>query len=141
MNKLELQYLALARVLQNEGEDWLSFLNACRDGDEEWSGDRYRVIHRDHIDKIQQDELESDPYVLGCFNASFIADHTDLSLDIVEALQSGDKYEALGKHIIENGLIEAIQDGYSSADGYGHHFAHCDGEQQEFGPLYLFRTN
>ena len=104
----------------------------------------YRFIHTDFIDSIQVEELESDPYILGCFNDWFIADNTDLSIDIIQALQSAEKYEALGKHIIDNNLTSTLQKKYSRLDGYGHHFSSYDGETLEdllsLG-FYAFRTN
>lgn len=90
--------------------------------------DNYRFIKEDSIDKIQQDELESDPYILGCFNDWFIADNTDLSYDIVKALQEAGNYTALGQHIIDNDYVSDMQLEYARLDTYGHHFAHYDGE-------------
>lgn len=90
--------------------------------------DNYRFINANHIDSIQQEELESDPYTLGCFNADFITDNTDLSYDIVLALQDGEKYEAIGNHVIDNNCVQAVQEEYARLDGYGHHFAHYDHE-------------
>ena len=102
----------------------------------------YRFIHEDNIDEIQQYELEADRYVLGCFNAWFIAGNTDLSLAIVEALQEGEQYTAIGDHIVDNGYLEVIQQEYSSADGYGHHFSSYNGETiEDLLPYYVFRTN
>ena len=108
----------------------------------------YRFIAESEIDEIMANEMESDPYILGCFNAWFIADNTDLSLDIVEALQAAEKSDAIGQHIIDNNQVEAMQTEYASADGYGHHFSSYDGETHEDlfagseeGPYYGFRVN
>lgn len=46
----------------------------------------YRFIHCDYIDKIQQDEISSDDYILGCFNANFLAGIMGISEDAVIAL-------------------------------------------------------
>lgn len=117
--------------------------NICNE-EEDFEVERYRFIHEDAIDKIQQEELESDPYILGCFNADFIAHNTDLSYDIVKALQEADKFEALGQHIIDNDYVADMQSEYARLDGYGHHFAHYDGETLEdlleFG-YYVFKVN
>ena len=112
---------------------------------EDFNVDGYRIINSSDIDRIQQDELSSDPYILGCFNAWFIAENTNLSIDIIEALQKGEQYDALGKHIINNNQVEDIQDGYKSADGYGHHFAHYDHNEHEIyidgETWYFFRVD
>ena len=103
---------------------------------------RYRFIHESDIDQIQQDELSGDPYILGCFNDWFIADNTDLSIDIVKALQKAYQYDAIGKHILDNGYLSDIQSEYAKVDGYGHHFSHYDGSECELSingvTYYLF---
>jgi hypothetical protein len=105
----------------------------------------YRFIHQDEIDQILEDELGCDAYILGCFNAWFIVDNTDLSIDIVEALQNSEQYEIIGRHILDNDYLEDFAKAYSDADGYGHHFNHWDGGQiedilSETG-YYVFRIN
>lgn len=104
----------------------------------------FRFIDEDEIDSIQVDELEADPYILGCFNDWFIADNSDLSIDIVQALQQAEKFEAIGQHLIDNDNVKDLQKEYASADGYGHHFSSYDGETLEdllhLG-YYAFRLN
>jgi len=95
------------------------------------ASDNWRFIHTDNIDKIQQDELKSDPYTLGCFNAWFLAGIINLDQESIETLQKADGYEGLGNAVIDSGRIEELQQDYVSADGYGHHFAHYDHEEHE----------
>ena len=122
--------------------DFREVVEAIIEGKVDFEVDNYRFIHEDDIDEIQQQELEGDRYILGCFNAWFIADNTDLSLAIVEALQKGEQYEEIGNHIVDNGYLEVIQQDYSSADGYGQHFAGYDHETiEDLLPYYVFRTN
>lgn len=106
--------------------------------------DNYRFISESEIDEIQCNELSSDSYVLGCFKADFIANNTDLSFDIVKALQEANKYDAIGNHIIDNNYVSDIQSEYARLDGYGHHFSSYDGEIiEELLSLgyYCFRVN
>ena len=95
-----------------------------------------RIIHKDFIDKIQQDELCSDLYILGCFNASFLAEYLPISRQAIEAIQKADAYEALGEIVQE--YIEEIQAGYAAADGYGHHFNGYDFSEEETDHYYIF---
>ena len=88
--------------------------------------DNVRFIRYDAIDSIQEQELGSDLYMLGCFNSGFLASALDIDEDVIVALQAAEAYEALGKMIISMGKLEEVQQGYSSADGYGHHFNHYD---------------
>ena len=117
-------------------------------GADDFEVNDYRFISETEIDEIQVKELESDPYILGCFNADFIADNTDLSCDIVTALQEAEKYDAIGRHIIDNGYTDTIQEEYSRLDGYGHYFSPYDGAtledliglNEEYS-YYVFRLN
>lgn len=125
-------------------------VEALKNEETDFEIDGYRFIHEDEIDEILVDELEADPYVLGCFNAWFIADNTHLSIDIVETLQKNDAYKELGQHIIDNNYTEDLAYEYVRLDGYGHHFATYDGENEEIllpnnndtlENYYVFRIN
>lgn len=106
----------------------------------------YRFINKSQIDEILRDEMSSDTYVLGSFCPWFIAENTNLSIEIVEALQKSDKYDVIGKHIIDNDYLEDLSDAYVEADGYGHHFGLYDGnelflEYKKDLSYYVFRIN
>lgn len=100
-----------------------------------------RVIRQSAIDKVQQEELESSTYLLGCFNACFIADILEIDTDVIQTMQQAEVFEAIGKLIISTGKLEKLQAEYASQDGYGHHFASYDHEEHESGDFYIFRTN
>lgn len=91
----------------------------------------YRFIQEDVIDTILEDELSNDEYILGCFNAEFIARITDWPQFLIEAAQKGGQHEEIGKALVQNGHVEDLAYEYQTADGYGHHFAHYDSEQHE----------
>ena len=125
--------------------DYRDVIDNIADLQDDFEVDNYRFIKESEIDNIQLEELESDPYILGCFNGWFIADNTNLSYDIVRALQSAEKYSEIGEHIIDNNYTSAMQEEYSRLDGYGHHFARYDGHTMEdllseFG-YYVFKVN
>ena len=103
--------------------------------------DNYRFICADDIDKIQQDELSSDEYMLGCFQAWFLADILDAPVQAIEAMQKAEAFEAIGTWIIEADKIEELQESFASTDGYGHHFNHYDFGEEEILNYYVFRTN
>ncbi|MFA5151293.1 MAG: hypothetical protein WC554_01910 [Clostridia bacterium] len=130
------------------GINWREAAEKISENETDFEIDNYRFISESEIDLIQQNELKNDPYILGCFNDWFIADNTDLSLDIVQTLQKESQYEALGNHIIDNGFLEDMQQEYAHADGYGHHFSSYDSNTIEdlIGidsdtSYYIFRTN
>ena len=107
--------------------------------------DGYRFIETDVINDIQTEELESDSYILGAFNAWFLASILDIDTELIELLQEADKYEKIGEMIINKGLTSELQEEYSRMDGYGHHFSHYDGNEYELiidGYHYhVFRVN
>lgn len=112
--------------------DWKEVLRNILDENEDFEVDNVRFINSDSIDQIQQDEMESDLYCLGCFNSWFISDCIGIDGDVIEAMQKAEAYEAVGKLIISLGKLGELQEAYASADGYGNHFNHYDGNEEEF---------
>ncbi len=133
-----LQYGRYAKELAIDVRD---VIQAVADNESDFEVDNYRFISEDDIDQIQQDELESDEYILGCFNAWFLADVLGIDCDVIEAMQKAEAYEAVGKLVISMGKLAELQSAYASADGYGHHFNHWDGSEDEIGNYHVFRTN
>ena len=138
--------LSFIRTMKDHGEDIRDMLETIVDTGRlprDWTGDRFRVIHKDDIDDIMIDELESDEYIMGCFNASFLGRWLDEEL--VTALQEGEKFEALGRWLIDMDYVSGphgIAAEYAAADGYGHHFAHYDHNMDEqAGGWLVFQTN
>ena len=108
-------------------------------GEDDFEVDGVRFIADSSIDQIQQDELASDKYMLGCFNAWFISYVLGIDTDVIEAMQKAEAFEAIGKLIISMGKLDELQEAYSSADGYGHHFNGYDFGEEEItidGTLY-----
>jgi hypothetical protein len=97
-----------------------------------------RFIHEADIDEIMRDELSGDTYVLGCFNADFMADILGCPAEVIEKVQEAEAFEALGTWMLEH--IEEVQKSYAQADGYGHHFNHYNGEEYRVGKYYMFNT-
>jgi hypothetical protein len=110
------------------GEEWRDVLEKIQEAFDDFNIGDYRFIKIDEIDNIQIKELKSDPYMLGCFSASFISEITALPEEMIKASQETDLYETIGNWLISDNHIESLQEQYSSADGYGAHFAHYDSE-------------
>lgn len=129
--------LAIADALELDTDQIAELVDRIEsEDDEDFELAGARIIHRDCIDKIQQEELLSDLYILGCFNANFLADYLPLDTDDIEQLQKADAYTAIGK--IAAKYIEEIQEGYAAADGYGHHFNGYDFSEIETDHYYVF---
>lgn len=111
--------------------DWREVVRNVSDGESDFEVDGVRFINSDDIDQVQQDELSSDEYMLGCFNAWFIADVTGVDQDAIEAMQKAEAFEGIGKLVISMGKLEELQEAYARADGYGHHFNRYDGNEEE----------
>ena len=125
----------LTRQARNEFsfdvEDCRAFAESLNDGETDFEVGTVRFIETDAIDAVMADELSGDEYVLGCFNAWFLANVLEIDQDVIEAMQSSEAFEAIGKLVISLGKLEELQKAYAGADGYGHHFNHYDGGEIE----------
>lgn len=99
-------------------------------GEDDFTVDNVRFIKAAEIDSIQADEMEGDSYILGCFNACAIADATGWPVVLIEAAQKGEEFEEIGKGMSRE-QVEALQQIYCRADGYGHHFNSYDFSEEE----------
>ena len=65
----------------------------------------------------------------------------DIDIDVIQAMQKAEAFEALGKLVMSTGKLEELQEKYASEDGYGHHFGHYDGCEYELNsqPYYAFK--
>ena len=126
-------------------DEWRNVVEQILNGEPDIQTDNYRFIDDDFIDDIMQEELGSDEYILGCFNAWFLADILNIDQDVIVAMQQAEAYEALGKLVLSLGKIEELQVAYRQADGYGHHFAHYDHNDTEEtfngSDYHIFRIN
>lgn len=114
--------------------NWREVVKEVESGSSDFEVDGVRFINSADIDRIQQDELSGDPYILGCFNAWFLASILEIDQDVIEAMQEAEAFEALGKLILSMDKLSELQQEYASADGYGHHFNHYDGSEEELLP-------
>lgn len=119
--------------------DWREVTENLNNEVDDFTVDNVRFISSNEIDSIQCDELSNDLYCLGCFNDWFIAEVLDIDVDVIQAMQKAEAFEAIGKLIISMGKLSELQENYASADGYGHHFNGYDFSEEELnvdGRLY-----
>ena len=110
--------------------DWREVVSHAIDEEHNFEVDNVRFIRTNCSDTIQQDELKSDLYTLGCFRAWFIAGVIGIDTDVIKAMQEAEAFEAIGKLIVSMGKLPELQEAYARADGYGHHFNHYDGNEE-----------
>lgn len=114
----------------------------CNDFNVEYLGREYRIIDNDCIESIMKDELSSDTYLLGCFNAWFLSDVTGIPSDAIEKIQNAECFEALGIIISNNDeMMDSLVKKYISSDGAGHHFSSYDGSEDDCGEYTVFCIN
>lgn len=119
--------------------DWRDVIQNALDGEDDFEVGNVRFISDDEIDSIQQEELGSDEYVLGCFSAWILSDILDIDLDVIESMQKVEAYEAIGKLVKRLGKLSELQQAYANADGYGHYFNGYDFNEEKItinGTLY-----
>lgn len=142
MYNIRKEYKELRELDFSKDEIKEIFSNVSSDEVDFMIGD-YRFIADSDIDDIQKRELSDDLYLLGCFTDWFIADILELDLDVVQALQKAEAFEAIGKMMLKH--IDEVQEKYRDADGYGHHFNPYDGGDNEINVMgkfyHVFRTN
>ncbi len=128
---------------QHSSPDWREVLSELQSGADDFTVDNVRFISDDSILSVMVDEIfNGDDYMLGCFNASFIAENSSLNYELVEACQQADAYSAIGKALndtLDEDQKEAFCEARARADSYGHHFNHYDFSESEYrfnGKLY-----
>jgi len=136
-----MKFSEIKEVRELVGHNWRDVVESISMEEDDFEVDLHRFIRMDKIDEIQCEELASEEYVLGCFTDWFLADVLDIDIDVVEAMQKAEAFEALGKLVLSMDKLEELQQSYMSADGYGHHFAHYDHNEHELGEYYAFRVN
>lgn len=117
-----------------------NFREVCQmieDGEPDFEVNNVRFISSEMIDEIFADELESDSYLLGCFNTWAIADATGWPIALIEAAKKGEAYQEIGdamtREHVER-LVEIFTDVEGSragSGGYGPHFNSYDGSEAE----------
>lgn len=139
----------LAAFIKNhdfDTSDAIELHNNIRDGKDDFEVGNYRFIIESEINDIMQEELKSDLYLLGCFKDWFLADVLEIGIDVIQAIQNLEAYEAVGKIIISMGKLEELQEKYVRADGYGHHFNPYDSCEDMLNLIdtddyYVFQVN
>jgi hypothetical protein len=127
---------------QHSMPDWKDVLSNLQNNEDDFTVDNVRFIADDNILSIMADDIFSDNYCLGCFNASFIASNSNLNFELVEACQQAEAFEAIGKALndtLDQDGKESFCEAYASADSYGHHFNGYDFSESEYrfnGKLY-----
>ncbi|QXN60080.1 hypothetical protein KUA24_13 [Vibrio phage HNL01] len=99
------------------------------DGETDFEVNNVRFITEDTILSVMVDEVFGENYILGCFNASFIAENSDIPFEMVEACQESEAFEAIGKGLnamMDQDEKESFCEEYAGVDGFGHHFNSYD---------------
>ena len=103
-------------------------------GYDDFEVNNVRFIKDEVILSVMAEEIFSDDYCLGCFNAGFISENSNLNYELVQACQDAGAYEAVGKALndtLSDDEKESFCEEYASADGYGHHFNRYDFGHEE----------
>lgn len=125
------QIMAIYNLSEDCGIDFEEMLENIIEEENDFTIGDYRFIHKTAIDRIMDEELESDEYLLGSFMPGFLADILNMSQELIEIIQKAEAFEALGRYIISQDLVSEIREAYVDIDGYGHHFASYDSETME----------
>ena len=106
----------------------------------------YMVLTDEEADEKAREYIQE---TLWAFNASFLADQTDLPIEVFEAIQANNKCEsnnpALERIIEKTCGIKAFAEAAISADGRGHFLNNYDGNEDEIRQgeetFFIYRRN
>lgn len=101
----------------------------------------YKVLTDEEANELCRQYIEDS---LWAFNASFIISHTELPSEAQEMLESFQEAKSEGANETIKALIEDMDsfvEDAISADGRGHFMNTYDGEENEQGGFYIYRTN
>lgn len=133
MTKIEALAKHLDTTVENIGEN-TDDTYSIEDSNEE-----YLVLTNKEADeKAKEYILDS----LWAFKASFLASHSGIDEDVIQAIQANDKCEDNNQVFLK--LIEDVDHFVNDAilsDARGHFLSNYDGEEHEEGEFYIYRTN
>jgi hypothetical protein len=106
-------------------------------------GGEYFVLTDNEADELAEREIRES---IWAFNADFVASHTKngLSDECIEAIKEIQGRLCEGASPVIEALIEDMDHFISdaiSSDGRGHFISRYDGEENEEGVFYIYRTN
>lgn len=131
-------------LANNYGIDIRELYDNIVNEESDFEVENYRFIKEDEALNEAVNMYKGDNSLLGCFNADFIRDNTNLSYNVVKVLQKAEAFEELGELIQENDLGAFIEE-YARLDGWGHVFGSYDGSYDEVTinneSYIVFRTN
>jgi MoaA/NifB/PqqE/SkfB family radical SAM enzyme len=134
----------LITIANEYGIDKAELIENISNNENDFEVENYRFIKESAVLEEAVNMYRGDNYMLGCFSASFIADNTKLSYNVVKALQKAEVFEELGELINDEGIEDFIEE-YGRLDGWGHVFGSYDGNNDEVNILgedfIVFRTN
>ena len=134
----------IIEVANNYGIDKRELYDNVINEVDDFEVDNYRFIKESEVLNEAVNMFKGDNYILGCFNADFISDNTNLSYNVVKALQKAEAFEELGELIQDNDLDSFIEE-YARLDGWGHVFGSYDHTSDEITlndeSYIVFRTN
>lgn len=130
MKLTDIKELKLFCESLHSNPSWREVLENVQRGENDFEIDNVRFIETDHIQEALEDYLASDTYTLGCFTAWSISEATGWPVELIEAAQKGEQYEAIGNAMTGEHIAQ-LASIYASSDGYGHAFNGYDFSEEE----------
>jgi hypothetical protein len=131
---------ALAAFLECDIDD----VSEASYGDNQYDaeGAEYLVLTDSEADERVAEYIKD---LLWAFNPSFLAGETDIDEDVYTAIANNNKCESNNDAIMalvkSTCGIDSLVESAVSADGRGHFMSSYDGEENEQGEFFIYRTN
>ena len=123
----------LIKLAQDLNIDKTELFTEVDSENENFEVENYKFITHDEAVEEVSNTYQCDEYLLGCFNASFISDVTNIDFRVIEALQKAEAFSELGMLILDyldKDLTELSKE-YIRLDGYGNALNSYDGNWRE----------
>ncbi len=108
----------------------------------EYGNQAYEVLTEDEAEQAASDAIKES---LWAFNADFLSGETGLDSQVFEEIQKNDRCEsnnpAIASIIVGTCGMDVFVQSAISADGRGHFLSTYDGEENEVGEFFIYRTN
>jgi len=118
-----------------EGYEWYGKFMTLEDGAQE-----YLILDDDEANEAVVEYIKETAWA---FNASFLANYTDLPIEVFEAMQEKfeDSNDVVLQCIKQKGDIEDFAEDVVSEDGRGHFLSSYDGEEVKEDGYFIYRLN
>jgi len=108
----------------------------------DYGNQEYLVLTESEADAMASEQIKES---LWAFDADFLSGKTNIDFQVFEAIQKNERCEsnnpAIASIIVGTCGMDSFVHSAISADGRGHFLSSYDGDENEVGEFFIYRTN